>query len=244
MPSWDRDIPTIIGHRGSPLAAPENTLASFQAAVLEGVEAVELDVRLTRDGEVVVMHDAALGRTVVGSGYVEEMDAARLRALDAGKGERVPTLREVLRAFPSLLVDVEIKADAGNAERLPARVAQVVREEDALDRVLVTSFEPALAQDYGQLTNTRAGIIVPFPIGPEDVAEFPRLKHVMLVADAAEAEVIAELTANGIHVHVWTVNDMATARELLARGASSVITDRPGRLLQGLRGAPGNAKAP
>ncbi|MFA5863041.1 MAG: glycerophosphodiester phosphodiesterase family protein [Candidatus Thermoplasmatota archaeon] len=235
MPSWDHDIPSIIGHRGSPLVAPENTLASFRAAVTEGAQAVELDVRLTRDDEVVVMHDAALGRMVVGSGLVETMDAAPLRALDAGKGEHVPTLREVLREFPALLIDVEIKADAANAEALPKRVAQVVREESAVDRVLVTSFEPTLASEYAALVGRDAGFIVPFPITPEDVEEFVGIKHVMLVADAAEREVIAPFVRRGIRVHVWTVNDSTTAMELLARGASSVITDRPGRLLRALR---------
>jgi glycerophosphoryl diester phosphodiesterase len=240
--SWT-DPPAVVAHRGSPREAPENTLASFRRALAAGAEAIELDARLTRDGEVVVMHDPALGRTAEGKELVEDLAADELRARDAGawfdprfRGERVPTLREVLRALPSTLLDVELKADASNVARLPARVRQIVEQEGAQERVLATSFDPVLAAEYAELAERDAGVIAPFPLDPGDLKEFPRLRHVMLVQDAAEPDVVARLAGEGIRVHVWTVNDEATARDVIARGASGVITDRPAAILKTLAG--------
>lgn len=220
---WDA-APRVIGHRGSPGLAVENTLASFTRAVEAGADGVELDARLSRDGVVVVHHDEELGRTVGGSGPVSSMDADALGALG------VPRLRDVLRAVPSVLVDIELKPDGQDAERLPGAVAEVVRAEGALDRVLGTSFDPALAEAYAEATGGMAGAILPFPLTPEDLVEWPRLTHVCLVEDACLPEVVGPLLAAGMVVHAWTVNDEAAAARLWGMGVAAVITDRPGAL--------------
>lgn len=222
---WERAPPRVIGHRGSPREAPENTLASFEAAHRAGAHAVELDVRLTADERVVIHHDDALGRIIAGEGSIEALESAILVA----KG--IPLLSSVLRS--PLLVDVEIKADAANAGALPAAVLDVVRREGALDRVLVTSFDHELADEYARLAGRPAGMIVPYP-PEEELASFPRLTFVALAADAALPEVIQACVRASRRVLVWTVNDEASARAHLARGASGIITDRPGPLVRSL----------
>src|SRR5687767_13537920 len=125
---WD-EPPRVIGHRGAPREAPENTLASFHACARAGVRAAELDARLAVDGRVVVHHDPELGRIVPGEGLIEEMTSDALRA----KG--VALLEDVLAL--ELLLNVELKADASNAAALPTRTLEIVRRAGALDRVLV-----------------------------------------------------------------------------------------------------------
>jgi len=217
---WD-DPPRVVGHRGSPTEAPENTLASFRAAWDAGARAIELDVRMTRDGVLVVHHDAELGRVLPGEGLVEELQAKALPPA-------LPTLRDVLTKLPAdLLVDAEIKPDALNAEDVPAALARLVHEAGALDRVLATSFAPELAEAYGRIVGRPAGAILPFPPEDEDLAAWPTLSWIMLAQDAAIPEVLSKIRASGRRVGVWTVNDPRDAEALLAQGASSIITDRP-----------------
>lgn len=232
---WDA-APRVVGHRGSPRDAPENTLASFRAAVAAGARAVELDVRLTKDREVVVHHDAELGRVVRGNGFVEELTLAEVRAARLPGGHQVPTLAEVLDALPrDVLLDVELKADALNSEELPAAVWRLVRLRGAQERVLATSFAPELAEEYARLADRPGGWITPFPPEREDVEQWPRLGYVALAQDAATPEALAAVRAAGRKALVWTVNDPAVARALLAQGVAGVITDRPAALLARLQ---------
>ncbi len=223
------DPPRVVGHRGNPAEATENTLESFRLALEAGVRAVELDVRMTRDGELVVHHDAELGRVVPGAGLVEE-----LRRSDIP--EVVPGLAEVLTRLPSdVLVDAEIKADAANAEEVPARLAALVDACDARERVLATSFAPELADAYAALAQRPGGMILPFPPDEEMLAEWPRLPFVMMASDAAIPEALALVRKRGGVPCVWTVNDAREAEALLAAGAASIITDRPRSLAARLR---------
>lgn len=224
---WDRP-PRVIGHRGSPREAPENTLASFEAARADGVAAIELDARLSADGEVVVHHDAELGRILPGAEPLESLPGAELRRRGA------PFLREVL-AMPDLLVDLELKADAQNAADLPRAAWEAVRRAGAEDRVLATSFDPALADAYARLSGRPAGAISPYAPEPDELASWPRLRFLALSEDAAVDEAIALANEAGRVVLVWTVNDEASASRLLAEGAAGIITDRPGALQRALR---------
>lgn len=234
--AWD-EPPRVIGHRGSPREAPENTLASFRAAAAQGARAVELDARLTRDGHVVVHHDAEVGRIFDGEGLVEALAWEEVQALRLGArfhprflAERVPSLREVLDAFPAMLVNVELKADAANAPELAERAAHVVLEASAQGRVLFTSFDPELADAAAHRAAVPGGIILPFPPSAEDLDAWPRLRHVALAAEAAEDVAVQEALAKGRVLLAWTVNDAEEAAALLARGFAGVITDRPGAL--------------
>lgn len=216
-------VPRVIGHRGSPREAPENTLASFRAAWAAGARAFELDVRLTKDDALVVHHDAQLGRIVGGAGFIEALPRAQLPAA-------VPTLAEVLRALPDALVDVEVKADALNAEDVPRRVREVVEDARATERVLVTSFAPELADAYAAASGRPAGYILPFPPDAGDLDAWPRLSFVALAADAVVEEALALAKERGSRLLAWTVNDIEDARALLAAGVEGIITDRPGAM--------------
>lgn len=134
----ERRPPGICAHRGDVAAAPENTLPAFESAVRKGVHMIEFDVRRTRDGELIILHDARVDRTTDGSGLVSEMTFAEVRALDAGSwfdpafaDTRIPTLRETLEAIPrEILCNVHLRPEAG----LAAQVAELIRDMDRLDQ--------------------------------------------------------------------------------------------------------------
>ena len=136
----------VVGHRGAPSRAPENTLASFQAALDIGVDAIELDVHLTRDGHLVVIHDQNLARTTNGKGLVHEHTLAELKTLDAGSwfnasfaGERIPTFEEVIALIGRRVpLQVEIK---GATEGVTEATIAMLKAHGLLDSVMMTSFQ-------------------------------------------------------------------------------------------------------
>ena len=140
----------MIAHRGGGSLAPENTLAAFWKALDVGADAIEMDVRLTRDQQVVVIHDRLVDRTTTGKGPVGKYTLKELKLLDAGswfgpqlKGERVPTLDEVFEGLPSdLPMYVELKARGHGAWPLVVRVVDLIRRHGRWDGTLVASFNP------------------------------------------------------------------------------------------------------
>lgn len=245
----------VIAHRGASAEAPENTLEAFRLAVVQGADALECDVRLSRDGVPVLMHDPTLARTAGQPGRVAAMTLAEIQAADAGAGflgpdgsrpwaghgVRAPALAEVLREFPDMPLLIEIKSrDAQQA------VAGLLRQEDAVDRCVVASFK------HGAMGAFRRG---PFLTGADRrdttlmvlrsrfhlPAPRPRC-HVYAVPwrwkdriEVPRRGFIAEAKRHGCPVHVWTVDEVAVAEELWNRGANGIITNRPALMLKARR---------
>jgi glycerophosphoryl diester phosphodiesterase len=140
--------PLILAHRGSSVYAPENTLAAFELAVLQGAPAVELDAKLTADGEIIVIHDATVDRTTNGTGKVSEYTLAELQELDAGgwfgpcfNGEKVPSLRQVFECLRDrVYINVELTNYATPADALIERVVNLIAELGIADQILFSSF--------------------------------------------------------------------------------------------------------
>ena len=144
------DSPLVVAHRGASAHAPENTLAAFHKAVEMGADALELDVRLTKDRRVVVMHDRRVDRTTTGWGPVGTLTMSQLKVLDAGswfgaqyEEEKVPGLEEVFEVLPEgFLIYVELKARGPGAASLALRVARLIRRYQRWDSTMVASFNP------------------------------------------------------------------------------------------------------
>ena len=236
--------PLVIAHRGASGTCPENTLAAFRRAHALGADMIELDVQLTRDAEVVVIHDPTLERTTDGTGRVCERSLVEVRRLDAGswfdptfRGERVPTLAAALASTP-LGVNVELKP-AGD-DGLEVRALAVVEESGALERTIFSSFDlPVL----GRLRRRSAAAAIAVLWQTEAVAEAlewvrrvgARALH--LRKDAATPRTLAAVAAAEMPVRVWTVNDQAEMRALAAAGVEGFFTDHPERFLQSHAGA-------
>jgi len=132
----------VIAHRGAPSHAPENTLAAFRAAIDQGATWLEFDVQMTRDGELVVIHDETVDRTTDGTGAVGDLTLAQVRALDAGGGERVPTLREVVDLARAHGVGILPEAKAAQLyPGIEERLLEVLAAAGVLDRAVVQSFD-------------------------------------------------------------------------------------------------------
>lgn len=239
--------PRLIGHRGAAALAPENTLASIQAAADAGVGWIEVDAKLARDNVPVLMHDAQLDRTTAGSGPVAARDSVELGRLDAGswfhprfQGETVPTLRQCLAECRrlGLGLDLEIKPDKGTEAATAAAVLAVLDDAGwtAADPILVTSFAvPSLRviRDYAP-TFHRGLLVWKFPQGWQDAARDLGVVSVISDQQSLETEAdVARIAAGGWIPMTYTVNDRARAAELYGWGIAGVVTDDP-PALQGL----------
>jgi len=234
----------VIAHRGASGTCPENTLAAFRRAAALGAPMVELDVQLTRDREVVVMHDWTLDRTTDGSGAVRDRTLEEIRRLDAGgwfgpvfRGERVPTLAEVLAAVP-VSVNVELKPVGDDG--LEARALAVVESAGALSRVVFSSFDSA-ALERLRARSQGAAVAVLWERGVIAeglrLAERVRARALHLRKDAVTREVVASTARAGLPVRAWTVNDPAESARLQADGVEGIFTDFPERFLHFDKGA-------
>jgi len=229
----------VIAHRGASGTCPENTIAAFRRAAELGAHMVELDVQLTRDGEVVVMHDWTLDRTTDGSGSVRDMIRADIARLDAGawfaprfRGERVPTLAEVLSVV-SLPVNVELKPVGDDG--LESRALAIVEGAGAGDRVVFSSFS-ALALERLRRRSASACVAVLWEDAPfADAIELARrvaatALHVR--KDVVTREAVTKAAAVRLPIRAWTVNDPGESARLAALGIEGIFTDFPERFLQ------------
>ena len=216
----------VIGHRGAAGIEPENTLRSFRRALDLGVDALELDVYRV-EGDLVVIHDGTVNRTTNGSGAVERLGLAALRALDAGAGESIPLLDEVLdlAAGSRTLVNVELKGK-GTGRAVAERL-------DASTHVLVSSFDHDELRAFREL---RADVAVAPLFGRwhDDaiaIADDLDAVAINLGNRIVKRDRVEKIRAAGYRALVYTVNRVARARALEAMGVSGVFTDRPDRLV-------------
>ena len=211
-----------IGHRGAAGLEPENTLRSFRRAAAEGAEAIELDLRLTRDGRLVVLHDATVDRTTDGSGPVAGMALDEIRQLDAGLGERIPAFEEVLEAT-ELPIHAELKAVEA-AEPLAA----LIRERGLAERVTPISFAPeALRRVKLSLPDLPVGLILSG--GSPGLAEARSVGASLVSPQAAYlyAAMVESYRRAGLRITTWTVNEPKEMRRVLRLGVDGIVTDRP-----------------
>jgi glycerophosphoryl diester phosphodiesterase len=227
-----------IAHRGASALYPENTLRAFMAAADLGADMCEFDVRMTRDGEAVVIHDATVDRTTDGRGRVAAMSAAALGRLDAGvrfgaefRGERISTLAEVARALAGrgCGMDVELKARG-----LEARVCEILRGCAAASSAIVSSF------DWEQLKivarrdpEVRLALLgEKTPAAMLEAAQVMRAFAIAPRFDIADAALCAEAHRRGLAVYVWTVDDASAMRRMIAAGVDGIMTNDPAKLRQ------------
>jgi glycerophosphoryl diester phosphodiesterase len=236
--------PTNCGHRGTGKSSanapfPENTIPSFQQAVAEGAETVELDVIHSADGVLVAIHDDTVDRTTDGSGCVGDMTVAELQALDAGfgtamegQGVVIPTLAEVLAAV-QVPLNVELKIDDGGgcpASDKPRMAADLVSEVTAAgagDRVVASSFDEDVLVELKALDPTFYAGFLTFAAADAQTAADRGFDALNLRTNPVDEAAVTAVHDLGLELNVWTVNDPARMEELVALGVDSIITDEP-----------------
>lgn len=202
---------------------PENTLRSFVAAQRAGLDLIELDLHLSKDGALVVMHDAEVDRTTDGSGPIAEKTLSELRALDAGRGERVPVFEEVLDAVGTPL-QAEIKDVAAARE-----LARVMLERDLVARVEVSSFHDEAVTEIARLVPGVRTALIAGRYGPEVVERAVAVGAPTLCLDIRRItlETVEHARAAGLRIIGWTVNTQEQLRLVRALELDGATTDFP-----------------
>lgn len=213
----------IIGHRGVMGVEPENTLRSFRHAEQAGMDAIELDLHLSKDGALVVMHDTDVDRTTDGKGAIADRTLAELRELDAGQGERIPVFEEVLDAVRSP-IQAEIK-DAAAARAL----ADVMLRHDLAGRVEVSSFHDEAVREIAALVPDVRTVLIASRWGPDMVARAKAVgaATVALNIRRLTLETVEQAHAEGLKVLGWVVNTQDHLRLVRALDLDGATTDYP-----------------
>jgi glycerophosphoryl diester phosphodiesterase len=231
-PAAPKKAPLVWGHRGTRGTGKpsENTLTAMRLALTQGAGGIELDVRLCKSGEVVVLHDVDLQRLAGVALRAQDATLAELQAHDLGRGERVPTLLDamslVLGSAHEARLNIELKPDVPSRRALVEAVAQCIEAQPARTRmrILISSFSPAIcAAMRARLPEIGVAFLyerfADAPNRPEGIA-IVHPHHALL-----DNAYVASLHAQGIAVNTWTVNDPARAKVLAAAGVDGIITD-------------------
>lgn len=237
--------PTIFAHRGSSFYAPENTLAAFSLAVEQGADGIELDVQLTRDQQVVVIHDNKVDRTTDGIGRVADLPLATLKQLDAGAyfdcafaGERIPTLDEVLETVGRrIIINIELKHDASPQDKLPELVTRIIQKHHMEARILFSSFNiMALIRAKRLLPQVPCGLLAEAGLlggwarsWGRKISGFEALHP---NASSVNARLVTNVHRDGQRLHTYTVNNANEMEKLFALGVDGIFTDNPVLALQ------------
>jgi glycerophosphoryl diester phosphodiesterase len=230
----------ITGHRGASGMAPENTLAAFRKAIELGADYSELDVQLTKDDQVVLLHDETLDRTTTGTGGVREYTLAELKKLDAGSyfspefaGEQMPTLGEVIRFVKGKMkLDIEIKI-SGDEPGIVQKVIDIVRSEGFTSDCMITSFDQATVEEVKHIApELMTGLIIN---EYKNDNEFKGNWDVLGVKyTLVDKDFVKKAEAANKPIHVYTVNDVETMKKLIELRVAGIITNYPNRLKDAL----------
>lgn len=216
-----------IGHRGAVDLAPENTLRSMEAALESGVEMIEFDVSLCKSGEAVVMHDLDVDSRTDGTGPILDFTLEELKRLDAGEGERIPTLQEVIdRIDGRCPLNIEIKGP-GSGEAVAEAIAREIDKGRASDSFLVSSFNHVeLKRFSGLMPGIRTGLLLGcLPLSLARMAEEIGAWSVNLDKELLSAEIVEDAHARGLKVLVFTVNTPRDLERMKALSVDGVFTN-------------------
>ena len=241
MPTRENFFPsdrmTVLAHRGFALDVPENSLAAFERALAVGADALECDVRATKDGVAVVAHDETLLRVFGDERRVDEVDYSELREIGGLPAVSVVSVADALHAFPSAKFNIDVKS-----VDVVAPLARAITEAGATDRVLITSFSGSrrrrtLALLPGVATSASADVVVPvvllcalgMPIVARWVFQRTRILQIpttVLRINVASPRMLSRLHHAGFIVQFWTINSVDEMRQLAHAGADGIVTDR------------------
>lgn len=215
----------VIAHRGASAYEPENTLRAIKRALDLGADMVEIDVRATKDDHIVVIHDATVDRTTNGRGYVKDMTLEELKRLNAGLGERIPTLQEVIsliKGRANLVIEIKVPG-------IEEKVFKIIDEHKIGEEVIVTSFHhPTLLRIKNLNARIRTGIIIASrPVRPVQLALDAKSDALFPKYTYLDLEMVEEAHKHGLAVYPWTVDDLKDAELLIGMGVDGIVTNKP-----------------
>lgn len=213
-----------IGHRGASAYEPENTLTSFRRAIELGVDAIELDVRKTKDNELVVIHNADVNKTTNGNGPVNSFTLEEIKKFVTKKGEHIPTLEDVLDSVGKRVkILVELKEE-GTEEK----VIELIQRKKLIDNVIIISFDEEVLRKVRELNdNVTLGLIYVRHKNPIQSALLLKAEYLLPLYRFTHSVNVTKAHEAGLKVIVWTINTKEEAIEYKKKGVDGIATDRP-----------------
>jgi glycerophosphoryl diester phosphodiesterase len=262
---FDYNRPLVIAHQGGELLAPSNTMTAFTKAAEMGVDVLETDIHITKDGYLVTIHDPSVDRTTNGKGNVADLTLEEIQALDAGyhfkdlegnysyrgKGVYIPSVEELFQTFKDIKIEIEIKDDnpPERIEEIASKLWNLIKEYQMEKKILIASFDQDILNTFEKYAKGRTATSA----GRQEVKNFV-VTHKFLLRNLYVPEVDAfqipvedsgfDLTDQrlidgahrlGMDIHYWTIDDPETMEKLIEAGADGILTNRPDLLLQLLK---------
>ncbi len=236
--------PLVLAHRGASAYAPENTLAAFNLAFEMGADGIELDIRLTQDGVPVVIHDDTVDRTTNGRGVVKTMTLEEIKQLDTSykfdnyRGEKIPTLAEVLRAVGKRgIVNIELKSTTLKTDGIEAATLAVIQDTGTFDNVIISSFNPfALQRMFVLEPRLPRGLLyaphLPLYLRRAWLRPLARATALHPHCSMVDAQFVAWAKSKGLRITTWTTDDPAEMKRLCDLGVNAIMTNKPDVLRQ------------
>ena len=216
----------VLGHRGARVYEPENTLRSFKKAIELGVDQIELDLHFSRDGQLMVIHDDKLNRTTNGKGFIKDFTLDELKNLDAGKGEKIPVLQEVIDLVKDTDIFLQIELKELNMGK---PVLEVIQKNNFEEKVMIISF---LHEELRSIKELNSKIKTGILTNQELIDPLKRLRKTK--ADAVSMrytlvnkKLVENLHQNDIQLTVWVVNELRNVEKMIELGVDIIGTDRP-----------------
>lgn len=239
--------PLIIAHRGSSGHAPENTLAAFKLAVDQKADMIELDVHLSKDGELIVSHDDFINRTTNGKGQISEMTVSEIKKYDAGlwyheefQGERIPLLDEVFDLVPNnIKINVEIKNIPSFYENIEKKLLDLLVKRNRMDSVVVSSFDHQVLNRLKHLEPMiKIGLLYYSSLVSH--SKYTAIFDVPVYSlhpyyGAIQKSDVTEALKTGLEIYPWTVNVIEEMEKLIQYGVTGIITNYPDKMTQLLK---------
>jgi glycerophosphoryl diester phosphodiesterase len=224
---------TVMGHRGACGYEPENTLRSFAKALELGVSLIECDVRFSKDGELVVIHDATIDRTTNGKGRVKDFTLTELKEFDAGKGEKIPTLKEACDYINRrAVINIELK-EYGTACAIVHILNDYFKQGWKPEDFIISSFNHAELKYFHELCpDVQVAVIFgDLPVDCALVASLVPSQIIGIHKDFITRELVKDLHEKGLKVFVWTVNESDELAHFIAMGVDGICCNYPDRVI-------------
>ncbi len=222
-------MPKVIAHRGASADAPENTLAAFQLALDCGADGIELDVMLSKDEQLAVIHDDTIDRTTNGSGRVRDLTLSELQSFDAGGRQKIPSLNEVFDQFGGkFLINIELKNYASILDSLPVKVAWLVEEYGLAESVLISSFNPFnLPRFRRRMPEVPLGLITQPGQSRYWIWRLFQYEALHPHLSDVDKDLVSAVHARNRQINTWTPDDPDVIRRLAEMGVDGLVTNVP-----------------
>lgn len=262
---FDYNRPLVIAHQGGELLAPSNTMTAFTKAAEMGVDVLETDIHITKDGHLVTIHDSSVDRTTNGKGNVADLTLAEIKALDAGyhfkdlegnysyrgKGVYIPSVEELFQTFKDIKIEIEIKDDnpPERIEEIASKLWNLIEEYQMEKKILIASFDQDILITFEKYAKGR----IATSAGRQEVKNFvvthkfllrnlyvPKVDAFQIPVEDSGFDLTDQRLIDGAHrlgmdIHYWTIDDTETMEKLIEAGADGILTNRPDLLLQLLK---------